>query len=202
MPEKRRKKLLDAATWQRDKTLVELAKLAQQELGEGVFDDHNEFRTRFDATMKAHSKKLGVPEKKAIYKAVSWRDESAPPVIAKRSKLKAGEYFEPSYDGAYLETVGKDRFMVEYEADSDLRDTEQVPLKEPGGIEAFFGREVLPHAPDTWIAMDATKIGYEISFARYFYKPTPLRTLDQIRADILKLEQQNDGLLHKIVGAA
>jgi type I restriction enzyme M protein len=152
--------------------------------------------------MKAHSKKLGVPEKKAIYKAVSWRDESAPPVIAKRSKLKAGEYFEPSYDGAYLETVGKDRFMVEYEADSDLRDTEQVPLKEPGGIEAFFGREVLPHAPDTWIAMDATKIGYEISFARYFYKPTPLRTLDQIRADILKLEQQTDGLLHKIVGAA
>jgi hypothetical protein len=74
----------------RDKTLVELAKLAQQELGEGVFDDHNEFRTRFDATMKAHSKKLGAPEKKAIYKAVSWRDDTAPPVIAKRSKLKAG----------------------------------------------------------------------------------------------------------------
>jgi type I restriction enzyme M protein len=200
VPEKRRKKLLDPATWQRDKTLVELAKLAQQELGEGVFDDHNEFRARFDATMKAHSKKLGAPEKKAIYKAVSWRDESAPPVIAKRSKLKAGEHFEPGHDGAYLETVGKDRFMVEYEADTDLRDTEQVPLKEFGGIEAFFVREVLPHAADAWIAMDATKIGYEISFARYFYKPTPLRTLDQIRADILKLEEQTEGLLHKIVG--
>jgi type I restriction enzyme M protein len=90
--------------------------------------------------------------------------------------------------------------MVEYEADTDLRDTEQVPLKEPGGIEAFFAREVLPHAPDSWISMDATKIGYEISFARYFYKPTPLRTLDQIRDDILKLEQQTEGLLHKIVG--
>ncbi|TXT26216.1 MAG: type I restriction enzyme M protein [Rhodocyclaceae bacterium] len=152
--------------------------------------------------MKAHNKKLGAPEKKAIYKAVSWRDESAPPVIAKRSKLKAGEHFEPGYDGAYLETVGKDRFMVEHEADTDLRDTEQVPLKESGGIEAFFVREVLPHAPDAWIAMDATKIGYEISFARYFYKPTPLRTLDQIRADILKLEEQTEGLLHKIVGAA
>lgn len=91
--------------------------------------------------------------------------------------------------------------MVEYEADTDLRDTEQVPLKETGGIEAFFVREVLPHAPDAWIAMDATKIGYEISFARYFYKPTPLRTLEQIRSDILKLEEQTDGLLHKIVGA-
>ncbi|OGB04836.1 MAG: N-6 DNA methylase [Burkholderiales bacterium RIFCSPLOWO2_12_FULL_64_99] len=201
VPEKRRKKLLDPATWLRDKMLLETAKLAQQELGDGVFDDHNEFRSRFDATMKAHGKKLGAPEKKAIYKAVSWRDESAPPVIAKRSKLKAGDHFEPGYDGAYLETVGKDRFMVEYEADTDLRDTEQVPLKEAGGIEAFFVREVLPYAPDAWIAMDATKIGYEISFARYFYKPTPLRTLEQIRADILKLEEQTDGLLHKIVGA-
>jgi len=202
VPEKRRKKLLDPTTWLRDKALVALATLAQQELGEGIFDDHNEFRTRFDATMKSHSKKPGAPEKKAIYKAVSWRDESAPPVIAKRSKLKASEHFEPSYDGAYLEQAGKNRFMVEYEADTDLRDTEQVPLKEPGGIEAFFAREVLPHAPDAWISMDATKIGYEISFARYFYKPTPLRTLEQIRADILKLEEQTEGLLHKIVGAA
>src|SRR5690606_26856545 len=134
------------------KTLMELAKLAQQELGDGVFDDHNEFRARFEALMKAHNKKHGAPEKKAIYQAVSWRDETAPPVIAKRSKLKAADHFEPGYDGAYLETVGKDRFMVEYEADADLRDTEQVPLKEPGGIEAFFAREVLPHAPDAWIA--------------------------------------------------
>ena len=201
VPEKRRKKLLDPATWLRDRTLVELATIARQGLGEGVFDDHNEFRTRFDATMKAQGKKLGAPEKKAIYKAVSWRDESAPPVISKRSKLKSGEHFEPNHNGAYLEQVGKERFVVEYEADTDLRDTEQVPLTEPGGIKAFFVREVLPHASDAWIAMDATKIGYEISFARYFYKPTPLRTLEQIRADILKLEEQTEGLLHTIVGA-
>jgi len=203
VPEKRRKKLLDPTTWQRDKTLVELAKLAQQELGEGVFDDHNEFRTRFDATMKAHSKKLAAAEKNAIYKAVSWRDESAPPVIEKRNKLKGGDFFEQSYDGAYLEQVGKDRFMIEYEPDADLRDSEQVPLKETGGIDAFFSREVIPHASDAWISYEKTrapKVGYEISFARYFYKPTPLRTLDQIRADILKLEEQTEGLLHKIVG--
>lgn len=202
VPEKRRKKLLDTTTWQRDKALVELARLAQRKMGEDVFDDHNEFRSRFEAVMRAHGKKLGAPEKKAIYKAISWRDETAPPVIAKRGKLKAGEYFQPGYDGVYLETVGKDQFKVEYEPDSDLRDAEQVPLKEPGGIKAFFAREVLPHAQDAWIAMEATKIGYEISFARYFYKPTPLRTLDQIRADILKLEQQTEGLLHKIVGGA
>lgn len=200
VPEKRRKKLLDPATWLRDKALVELAKLAQQELGEDVFDDHNVFRARFEALLKTHNKKLGAPEKKAIYKAVSWRDEVAPPVIAKRSKLKAGEHFEPGYEGAYLETMGKDRFRVEYEADTDLRDTEQVPLKEVGGVDAFFVREVLPHAPDAWIAKDATKIGYEISFARYFYKPVTLRTLAEIRADIFALEQQSEGLLHKIVG--
>lgn len=202
VPEKQRKKLLDLTTWQRDKALLELARLAQKEIGEALFDDHNEFRARFEAMIKAHGSKLGTPEKKTIYKAVSWRDESALPVIAKRTKLRAGDSFEPRYDGQYLETAGKDRFVIEYETDTDLRDTEQVPLKEPGGIEAFFVREVLPHASDAWITMDATKIGYEISFARYFYKPTPLRTLDEIRADILKLEKQSEGLLRKIVGVA
>ncbi|BEM65471.1 restriction-modification system protein [Serratia marcescens] len=200
VPEKRRKKLLDPTTWLRDKNLLEIAKLAHQELGVDVFEDHNEFRIQFDSMLKANNKKLSAAEKKIIYKAVSWRDETAPPVIAKRSKIKASEFFEQGYDGAYLETVGKDRFIVEYEADTDLRDTEQVPLKEPGGIEAFFVREVLPFAQDSWIAIDTTKIGYEISFARYFYKPMPLRTLEQIREDILKLEAQTDGLLSKIVG--
>jgi len=202
VPEKRRKKLLDPATWLRDKALVELARLAQQELGEDIFDDHNQFRARFDAAMKQLDKKPSASDKRIIYKAVSWRDETAPPVIAKRTKLKANEFFEPGYDGAYLEQDGKDRYMLEYEADSDLRDTEQVPLTEPGGVEAFFVREVLPHTPDAWIATDATKIGYEISFARYFYRPAPLRTLEEIRADILSLERQTEGLLHKIVGAA
>lgn len=201
VPAKRRKKLLDGTTWGRDKGLVELALLAQKEIGQTVFDDHNEFRTRFDAVLKANGKKLGAAEKKIIYRAVSWRDETAPPVIAKRNKLKESDFFEQGYDGVYLEVVGKDRFIVEYEADSDLRDTEQVPLKEQGGIDAFFEREVLPFAQDSWIAMDKTQIGYEISFARYFYKPAKLRTLQEIRTDILELEQQSEGLLHKIVGA-
>lgn len=200
VPAKRRKKLLDSSTWLRDKGLIELALLAQSEIGQAVFDDHNEFRTRFDAVMKAHNKKLGAPEKKAIYKAVSWRDETAPPVIAKRTKLKATDAFVGNNDGRYLLGEGNYREVVEYESDTDLRDTEQVSLKEPGGIDAFFEREVLPHALDAWIARDKTQIGYEIIFARHFYKPTPLRTLDQIRADILKLEQQTEGLLHKIVG--
>lgn len=200
VPAKRRKKLLDAATWLRDKSLMEMAQRVQKRLGSTIYDDHNEFRTCFDAALKAEGEKLSAPEKKVIYKAVSWRDDAAPPVLAKRTKLKSSDFFEPSFDGAYLETVGKDRFIVEYEPDSELRDTEQVPLKEKGGIDAFFEREVLPHTSDAWIAMDKTQIGYEISFARYFYKPAPLRTLAEIRADILALEQQSEGLLHRIVG--
>ena len=89
--------------------------------------------------------------------------------------------------------------VVEYEPDPDLRDTEQVPLLEPGGIEAFICREVLPHAPDAWIDEASIKTGYEVSFTRYFYKPQPLRTLEEIRADILALEMETGGLLAEIV---
>lgn len=101
VPAKRRKKLLDASTWLRDKALMVVAQRVQKALGSAVFDDHNEFRTRFDTALKAQGDKLSAPEKKAIYKAVSWRDETAPPVIAKRSKLKASDFFEPGFDGAY-----------------------------------------------------------------------------------------------------
>ena len=66
------------------------------------------------------------------------------------------------------------RVVVEYEPDGDLRDTEQVPLLEPGGIETFLQREVLPHAPDAWYDPDSVRTGYEVSFTRYFYKPAPL----------------------------
>jgi type I restriction enzyme M protein len=94
---------------------------------------------------------------------------------------------------------GKPR-VVEYEPDSDLRDTEQVPLLEPGGVEAFFRREVLPYTSDAWINEDATKVGYEVSFTRHFYKPQALRTLEEIRTDILALEKETEGVLAEIIG--
>ena len=90
--------------------------------------------------------------------------------------------------------------VVEYEADPDLRDTEQVPLLEEGGIEAFLRREVLPHAADAWHVPESVRTGYEVSFTRYFYKPHPLRTLQEIRADILALEKETSGLLADIIG--
>ena len=72
-------------------------------------------------------------------------------------------------------------------------------MLEEGGIEAFIRREVLPYAPDAWVDETATKIGYEISFTRYFYQPQPLRTLEEIRADIKALEKETEGLLGQIL---
>jgi type I restriction enzyme M protein len=93
----------------------------------------------------------------------------------------------------------KTKTGIEYEPDPDLRDTEQVPLLEEGGIDAFFRREVLAHVPDAWIDHDKTQTGYEISFTRHFYKPKPLRSLEEIRADLEALQAEAEGLLNKLV---
>jgi type I restriction enzyme M protein len=124
--------------------------------------------------------------------------EAAPPLIKKVHK--SGKAVADPLRGLFEATVAGKRCVVEYESDSELRDTEQVPLLEPGGIEAFLRREVLPHAPDAWYDPESVKVGYEISFTRYFYKPQPLRTLEEIRADILALEQETEGLLDEILG--
>ena len=125
------------------------------------------------------------------------RSESAPPVI--RRIHKRGTDADP-LRGLFGTTVGGRSAVVEYEPDTDLRDTEQIALREEGGIEAFLRREVLPYAEDAWYRPDRVKIGYEISFNRYFHKAEPMRTLAEIRADILALEEETEGLLGEIVG--
>ena len=137
------------------------------------------------------------PKEIKALKETSERAEDAPPVIKKIHKK--GAKADP-LRGLFAATIGGKSVVVEYEPDPDLRDTEQVPLLEEGGIEAFIRREVLPYAPDAWYLPDSVKTGYEISFTRYFYKPQPLRTLDEIRADILALEKETEGLLEEIIG--
>ena len=139
-----------------------------------------------------------VPKEIKALKGTSERDEKAPPVVTKihkPTKTKADPL-----RGLFEATINGKPSVVEYESDADLRDTEQVPLLEEGGIEAFLRREVLPHATNAWYNPDSIKTGYEISFTRYFYKPQPLRTLAEIRADILALEKETEGLLGEIVG--
>ena len=125
------------------------------------------------------------------------RSEDALPVIWKVHKR--GTEANP-LRGLFAATVNGRPAVVEYEPDSDLRDTEQVPLLEEGGIEAFLRREVLPYASDAWYQVDTVKTGYEISFTRYFYKPKPMRTLEEIREDILALDKETEGLLGDILG--
>ena len=126
------------------------------------------------------------------------RSEDAPAVIRKTHKRDTEA--DP-LRGLFVATIDGRSAVVEYEPDTDLRDTEQIPLTEAGGIEAFLRREVLPYAADAWYQADGVKIGYEISFTRYFYKPKPMRTLAEIRADILALEKETEGLLAEILGA-
>ena len=139
--------------------------------------------------------------------------DDAPPVIKKIHK--PGIAPDP-LRGLFEVTIGGKPRVVEYEPDTELRDTEQISFLEcpacnqPGylpteadaqaAIEAFLRREVLPYAPDAWYKSDSVKVGYEISFNRYFYKPKPLRPLEEIRADLLAVEQEAKGLLEAILG--
>jgi type I restriction enzyme M protein len=124
------------------------------------------------------------------------RADDAPPVIRKIHKRNVQA--DP-LRGLFSATIGGQHRVVEYEPDPDLRDTEQVPLLEDGGVESFLEREVLPHAPAAWYVLDSIKMGYEISFTRHFYKPQTLRTLEEISADILALETETEGLLGEII---
>jgi type I restriction enzyme M protein len=126
------------------------------------------------------------------------QSEDGPPVIKKIHKQ--GTEPDP-LRGLFEAIIGSNPAVVEYEPDTDLRDTEQIPLQEDGGIESFLKREVLPHAADAWYQSDSVKTGYEISFTRYFYKPQPMRSLQEISADILSLEKETEGLLNEVIGA-
>jgi type I restriction enzyme M protein len=128
------------------------------------------------------------------------RDPNAAPVITKVHPR--GTTPDP-YIGRFETGFRGESHVVSYTPDSQLRDTEQIPLLEPAeewrdGIEAFIRREVLPFAADGWVDESKTKIGYEISFTKQFYKPAPLRTLDEIRADIRALEAESENLIAEI----
>lgn len=79
-------------------------------------------------------------------------------------------------------------------------DTEIIPFTYEGGIDAFIQNEVHPYAPDAFVKPGSEKVGYELSFTKYFYKPVQLRTLGEIAADIRAIEKETDGLLDEIIG--
>jgi type I restriction enzyme M protein len=196
IPDSRKKKLLSEATWKRDAALVAAATRLREALGEGLFEDHNIFLEKVEAALKKFDIKPSASDLKLIVGAISWRVEEAAPVIKKVHK--PGKAKADQLNGLFEAKIDGNPCVVEFEPDSELRDFEQIPLMEEGGVEAFIRREVLPYTPDAWIVEADTKIGYEVSFTRHFYQPPKLRTLAEISADILKLEQETEGLLQEI----
>jgi type I restriction enzyme M protein len=104
-------------------------------------------------------------------------------IVVERPLLESGK--------VVLDNKGKPK------PDASLRDSEDVPLK--NNIEEYFKREVFPHVPDAWIDHTKTKIGYEINFSKYFYKYKPLRSLQEIRNEILSLEEETKGMIDHII---
>ena len=189
----RRQSFRDACRAAKEEPLANLVDRVAAELGPGPHRDFNRFTSAVGADAAAHGVKLTAKRKTLLKTSLASRDETSEPVVRKAHRTGAAE--PDALRGLYPVTVKGKPTVVEYEPDTELRDTEQVPLLHEGGIEAFLRREVLPYAPDAWYAPASVKIGYEISFTRHFYKPQPLRPLEEIRADILALERETEGLL-------
>lgn len=204
---KAKTKLLDLKTWTKQRDLLEHAKALMADISGEEYNDYNLFKADVDASLKTRKVKLSAPEKKAILDAVSWYSEDAEKVIKKVVKLKQDKLDEllESYsceladlpDFGYYPT-GKSNEFTTYEANSDLRDAESIPLKQ--SIYQYFLDEVRPHVEEAWLNMESVKIGYEISFNKYFYRHKPLRSMGEVARDIIKLEQQAEGLIADILG--
>jgi type I restriction enzyme M protein len=200
LTDKKKKKLLGEATWKRDAMLLDVANQLRKALGDDLHEDHNVFLEKVEAALKKLDLKPSASDLKQIVAAVSWRVEDAPRVIKKIHK--PGKTQPDPLRGLFDAEIDGKTCVVEYEPDSELRDFEQIPLLEEGGIEAFIRREVLPYTPDAWLVEADTKIGYEVSFTRHFYQPPQLRTLAEISKDIVDLEELTEGLLHEITKGA
>ena len=148
-----------------------LADFAAQH-GDTVYKDRRAFLTDLRETDRAANVRLTAGELRVVLAALGERDETA--------------------------EICRDRHG-NLEPDPELRDTESVPLKE--SIQAYFEREVLPHAPDAWIDEDKTRVGYEIPLNRHFYQYEPPRPLEVIEADIKTLEREIIELLADVTGS-
>lgn len=168
-------KLFSAEHWVSRVTLMRTAKKLADKLGNEAFNDYNTFLPLLNKTIKDLDLDSDAKGLKSILDAITWKNENAERVIKKTEK-----------NGTLV-----------YEADSDLRDTENVPLAQD--IHDYFEREVLQHIPDAWIDESKTVKGYEVSFTRYFYNYVPPRSIEDITAEIFALEKETDGILNEIV---
>ena len=202
---KQRQKLVSQDLWKKHEKLLKTAKILQKSLGIEESNDFNIFKKEVDKALKDNEIKLSASEKGMILNAVSWYDEDAVKVIKKLTKLTAtkletllkhlGCEEKDLADFGYFKT---DDGYIEYESDTELRDSENIPLGD--SIHKYFLEEVKPYIDEAWINLDSVKIGYEISFNKYFYKHKPLRSIEEVANDIIELEKQSEGLIKEILG--
>ena len=203
MTDKKLAKLISSKAWDDRRTLQNAAKALMKAIGTEVFMDYNIFIEKVTATAKALKLDVKGTALNAIARAMSVTDPEAAPVVKKEHKpsSKDIESLQSTY-GIAAEVLAdygytkQGKTFVEYETDSDLRDSEKIPVKED--IYAYFQREVRPYVADAWINLPSTKIGCEISFNKYFYKPAPLRTLEENEADILALDAESQGFIKSL----
>lgn len=146
----------------------------QKQFGKEFQKDFNKVNPTLDAVLKKLALKWKPKERRQFLDAISWKDEEAEPVIKKQEKDK-----------------------IEYESDVELRDYENVPVKQD--VQQYFEKEVWPFVPDAWIDHSKTVKGYEVSFTKIFYKYQPLRSVADITAEIVALEKETEGLLQNII---
>ena len=154
-----------------EKMQNDLVEAVESLRGQQVVKDRKKFTTMLKEALSEHDVKLTPKQLKDVVALLGQQDETAEICVDAKGKP---------------------------EPDSDLRDYENVPLKED--IADYFLREVLPHVPDAWIDDSKTKTGYEIPFTRHFYKYTPLRPLDEIEAEIRDLEAEIQDMLKGVLG--
>ena len=208
LTDKKLAKLISVKDWNARQALKQAAQSLLRAVGTEVYMDYNIFYDLLSNAAKQQKLDLQPATLKAIARAMSEPDPDAAPVVKKEHKATSKEIEElTEVYGIARERLGdygfypvKKGMWVEYETDSDLRDAEKIPVKED--IYQYFLREVRPYVADAWINLPPTKIGCEISFNKYFYKPTPLRTLEENERDILELDRQSQGFIQSLFETA
>jgi len=192
--------------WNKYREILDIAKVLMKEIGNEVFSNFNVFKQLVATKLKKLNVKVSASQLNVILNEVSWYDEAAEKVIKNTVSLSGdklnkvlkhlGCKKEHLADFGYYPTSKPNEYIV-YERQSDLGDNESVPLNE--SIHDYFLREVKPHVDEAWIDLDKTKIGYEISFNKYFYQHKPLRSIEEVSEEIVALEAESEGLIMEIL---
>lgn len=197
--------LTSVEIWESQYSLFTIAEQIMNEIGNYNSLDFNEFKSKFEQCVKENGLKLNSSEKKKLISSITTYNENAEKVISKSIKKTKKEVEKLlSYNNCTIEQLKyfgyevQDTKIVTYECESDLRGYEIMPIE--NNLVDYFTNEVVKYAPDSWINFPKTKIGYEISFNKYFYRPEKVKSLEEISKELMEMEKDSKVLLEEILG--